>query len=398
MATSTQAAAVLEASTTAERPAGRGAEAVESSWTPLKKAIALTVGLRIFYSLLGALFSPDLQLDPQLIRSNGLTEHLINRASQPLLYALLGIWERFDTLWYIEIARHGYRSAAATVFYPLYPALIRCVSLPLRSDLVSALLISTAGSFFLFWGALKLFRLDFANAVSGRAILLWVAWPASFTFFAGYPDSLLCALVVWSIYFARTARWYSAGVLGMLAGCTKALGCFTALPLLWLAWKRRDGRGALAAAMCGLGVACFQGWLMLEHFPSAAETYRIYWRTTTVAPWTSLAEAARGVAHGGNVLLLLNLAVFAVTGVAALLPAVRAEYKLFTVAAMGLFLTKHTDPLLQSTTRYSLTLFAAFPALASRLGAGLGIVPPLFVAAALNVLLFRVFLDWGLVV
>jgi hypothetical protein len=318
-----------------------------------------------------------------------------------MLYALLGVWERFDTLWYIDIARHGYRNAAGTVFYPFYPALIRIVSLLLRCELAAAVLISTVSTLFLFRGALKLFEEDFANDVSyvsWRAILLWAAWPASFTFFAGYPDSLLCALVVWSLYCARTERWYLAGLLGMLAGCTKALGCFTALPLLWLAWKTRDRRGVAAAAMCGVGVSCFQGWLMLERFPSAAETYRVYWRTTTVAPWTSLAEAVRGVAHGGNTLLVLNVVVFAIAGVAALLPSVRLEYKLYTAAAMLLFLTKHTDPLLQSTTRYSLTLFAAFPALAARLGSGLAIAPAIFISAALNVLLFRVFLDWGLVV
>ena len=40
------------------------------------------------------------------------------------------------------------------------------------------------------------------------------------------------ALVIWSLCCARTERWHSAGALGMLAGCTKALGCLTALPLL----------------------------------------------------------------------------------------------------------------------------------------------------------------------
>jgi hypothetical protein len=394
MATSTQVAAALQASTS-DVPAERSASFL---WTPVRRALAFVLGLRFFYSLLGAIFSPGLLLDPKLIQSNGLTDHLIDRASHPVMYALFGVWERFDTLWYINIARHGYDSPATTVFYPLYPALIRVVSFVLRSDLAAALVVSTAASFFLFWGALRLFELDLAPGVSWRAIVLWMAWPASFTFFAGYPDSLLCALVVWSIYFGRTDRWFAAGALGMLAGCTKALGCFAALPLVWIAWKRRDWRGVLAAAMCGVGVACFQGWLILSHFPSAVDTYQIYWRTTTVAPWTTLAEAINAVAHGGNFLVMLNLLVFMVAGVAALLPSVRFEYKLYAVAAMGLFLTKHTDPLLQSTTRYSLTVFAAFPGLASKLGAGLPYAAVLFAGAALNLLLFRVFLDWGLVV
>ncbi len=366
-------------------------------WTRVRKAFALALGLRIFYSLLGAILSRGLRLDEKLIRSNGLTEHLISRTAHPLLYALLGVWERFDTLWYIEISRHGYGTPAATVFYPLYPALIRAVSFLVRSDLAAAVAVSTLASFFLFWGALSLFELDLAPDICWRAILLWMAWPASFTFFAGYPDSLLCALVVWSIYFARRERWYTAGTLGMLAGCTKALGCFAALPLLWIAWKRRDRTGIAAAALCGVGVACYQGWLMLHHFPSAVEVYKTYWRTTTVTPWTSLGEAIAGLAHGGNLLLPINVALFTVAGIATLLPPVRFEYKLYAVAAMLLFLTKHTDPLLQSTTRYSLTVFGAFPALASRVR-GLSLATVLLIAGSLNLLLFLLFLDWKLAV
>src|SRR5580698_6600 len=194
------------------------------------KALILTLGLRLFYSLFAALLSPHLRLDPTLIQSNQLTGRLMSRESHPLLYALLGVWERFETLWYIQIARHGYNSSNFTVFYPLYPALMRVVSFLTHSELAAAVLISTAASFFLFQGALRLFELDAPPSVAFRALLIWCAWPASFVFFAGYPDSLLCALTVWSLYFARSNRWTLAGTLGLLAGSTKALGCLTALP------------------------------------------------------------------------------------------------------------------------------------------------------------------------
>jgi len=366
-------------------------------FTPAGKACVLALSLRIFYSAFAAIWSPYLRLDPNLIHSNRLTGHLISRESHPLLYALLGVWERFDTLWYIQISRHGYDNPIPTVFYPLYPALIRVVSVVTRSDLAAALLISTAGSFFLFWGALRLFELDYPPPTAFRALLLWVAWPASFAFFAGYPDSLLLALVVWAIYFARSGSWLPAGALGLFAGLTKALGCLTALPLLWIAWKRRDRKGIVSAALCVAGVACFQGWLAIRHFPPAAQVYRTYWATTTVAPWTSVIDAARSLLHGGDFLLLSNAGVFVVVGAAALLGPVRSEYKIFAVAAMCLFLTKHTEPLLQSTTRYSLAVFAAYPALAARFDRGLPFAFLCLMAAALNLLLFRTFLDWGLV-
>jgi hypothetical protein len=392
MATSTQAAAVLDTSTCDFRTCSH------RRWTSLKTALTFTVVLRIFYSLAGAWFVPYLQLDAHRIRSNSLTEHLMSRDAHPMLYGLLGVWERFDTLWYVEIARHGYFNAKATVFYPLFPALMRLLTLFTRSELASALLISTTATFLLFWGALRLFELDYSRQVSFRAILLWVVWPSSFAFFAGYPDSMLCALVIWSIYLARRERWMPAGVFGLLAGLTKALGCFVALPLFWLAWKQRKKEGALAAAVCGAGVICFQATLAAYHFPSAAQVYRTYWRTTTVAPWTSLLDAARVMAHGFDLPLFLNLSLFALIGWAALRPGVRTEYKLFVLAAMVLFLAKHTQPLLQSTMRYSLTIFAAYPVMALKVNRPFWLGAVLLVGGALNLLLFKTFLDWGLVI
>jgi len=391
MATSTPVAAVLEKSIDRTKAATK-------PWSAFRQALVFAGALRIFYSILGIIFAPSLRLNEALIQTNSLTGSLIDRSAHPLLYAVFGVWERFDTLWYIRIARHGYDSPMATVFYPLYPALIRVLSVITRFDLASALLISTISSFFLFWGALRLFDLDYSRGVSARAVVLWMAWPASFTLFAAYPDSLLCALIVWSIYLARSQRWLPAGCLGLLSGCTKALGCLVALPLLWLAWKKRSVAGMAAALMCGAGTACFQGWFALRHYPSTAQTYALFWHTVTVAPWTSLIDAARGLQHGGDFLLILNAGALVTAGAFALMNGVRWEYRIFAIAAICLFLTKHTQPLLQSTTRYTLALFMALPSLASRVGTGLPFALMTLIASAVNLLLFRVFLDWGLVV
>jgi len=368
------------------------------SRTSAAKALGLTLAFRILYSLIAAVFAPHLALNEKLIRSNRLTENLMSRTLHPLQYSLLGVWERFDTLWYIEISRHGYANPRATVFYPLYPALIHALSIVTRSELAAAALISTTATFFLIWGALRLFELDYPEPIALRSILLWCLWPASFAFFGGYPDSLMCALTVWSLWFGRSGRWFSAGTLGFSAGLCKAMGCVVALPLLWLAWKHRDRRGAAAAAFSCAGVACYQGFLLLRHLPPASETYRTYWATTTVAPWTTLIDALSRATHVFDLKLLIDLAVVLAIGTASLMPSVRLEYKLYALAAMCLFLTKHTDPLLQSTARYSLAIFAGFPAMAARLGRGARFVAALLFAGALNLLLFHSFLDWGLVV
>jgi hypothetical protein len=74
------------------------------------------------------------------------------------------------------------------------------------------------------------------------------------------------------------------------------------------------------------------------------------------------------------------------------------EYRLFTLAAFCLIATKNTDPVFQSSVRYSLVLLAAFPALARRLENNFNFTAVVFPIVLLNLFLLRVFLDWGLVV
>jgi hypothetical protein len=373
-------------------------EARRFVWTPAWKALALTLGLRVFYSALAAWFAPGLRLDPRLIQSNALTGNLMSRDAHPVLYALLGVWQRFDALWYSHIAACGYDRPETIVFYPFFPTLIRMVSWITGSELAAVVLICTLATFFMLWGAMRLFELDLDGVTSFRAVLIWMAMPGAFTFFAGYPDSLMVALMVWSIYFARSGQWRWAGTLGFLAGLTKALGCFVALPLIWIGWRRRERWSVASAAICVAGVAGFQLWLAANHFPPVTEVYQKYWATSTVTPWTTVADVVRSLREQPDLKLILNCV--ALSGIAGLAFSrrIRVEYHLFAVAAIGLLLTKHTDPLLQSTIRYSWSVFPAFPAVATRCNRGLGLVTLMIFLVGLNIVLLRVFLNWGLVV
>lgn len=110
----------------------------------------MAAGMRVFYSAVAATFVPFLHPDPVTIRTNQLTESL--PSPHGLYYALLGIWERFDTLWFLRIAERGYDRPMAPIFYPLYPAAIRGMSVVLPA-VAAALVVSTVAAFFAFWGA-----------------------------------------------------------------------------------------------------------------------------------------------------------------------------------------------------------------------------------------------------
>jgi hypothetical protein len=362
---------------------------------PWVVALIATCALRLVYSILGALIAPYLKLDPALVRSNDFTERLM-APEDGWSYWLLGVWERFDTLWYIHIAEHGYDRPEAVVFFPLYPLLIKVLSPLLYTPLIASLFISTISSFFLFRGFQKLLRLDLSDETVWRALILLAVWPSSFTLFAGYPESLLIALMIWSVYFARQGRWGLAGMLGLLAGLTKAVGICVAIPLAVIAWRKRSRR-SLPVALCLLSPLIVAATIKFSGHQLASDAYPKHWKTAVAFPWTTLLSAIHQSFTTFDALLILNLAALGAIFIPAFVNRLRSEYTLFALATLILFLTKKTDPLLQSASRYSMEVFPAFASLASIVKHPFLTALALFVMALLNLILLWSFFNWALV-
>jgi len=361
----------------------------------LKTALIWTIAFRVIYSALGALATPYLKLNPALIRSNDLTDNLM----QPISgwpYRFLGVWERFDTLWYIEISQYGYARPDAVVFFPLYPLLIRLLSAAI-SPLAAALFISTVAAFFVFWGFQKLLRLDLPEDIAKRALLFFALWPTAFILFAGYPESLLIALMIWAVWFARAGKWWLAGILGLLAGLTKAVGFCIIVPLAVLAFKEWRWRTwpsflpLLAAPIMTLTI-----WLSGNSL--ASDAYPKHWRTEIAFPLLTLWASLREAFTTFDAVLLLNLTALIVVFVPTFLKRIRAEYVLFSLSALLMFLTKKTDPLLQSSSRYALAVFPAFASLATFIKHPFLIAFSLLAMCLLQFLLLWSFFEWALVV
>jgi len=358
--------------------------------------LLIAVVLRVFYSALAAAATPFLRLDPAVIRTNDWTEHLIER-SDGLSYMLVGVWQRFDTLWYVHIATQGYDHAKAVVFYPLYPILIRAVSLVIPWPLVSALLLATLAACFWFWGIEKLLSIDFEARQVRRIIVLAAVWPASFIFFCGYPDSLVGAFTVWSLFFARKQRWGTAGLLGLAAGLTKAVGSLVLVPLGILAWRQRT-RSAWWALVAGLGPLFYSGYLLWRGLPLPSEAYPLYWRTHVAMPWTTLASVADALGRSYSFGLRLNLLAVAIATALVLMRGVRLEYRLYALSCVALFLAKETNPLLQSSVRYVAIVFPAYIGMNRLLDDRARYAVGLAALAAANLFLLWQFLEWSLLV
>lgn len=285
------------------------------------------------------------------------------------------LWSRWDGQHYLQIARGGYAAtgpeAINIAFLPLWPALMRFASTLTGLGLVHAsLLLNLALGPVLFWGLYRLSRLDVPESTAGLVVVTTMLFPLSFVHQAVYTERLYLTLLVWTFYFARTSRWWSAGALSLLLALTK-----TATVWLWpaLAWEHvlflRDRRwrptwSTLSLAAIPLGVLVFlwinqrvQGdpFAFLDHlrvkwFKEPSPFWEGIRRVLETGRPNDLQDALTGrVAEAAGVVLAL---------LATLLVALRlrTSYALFMFASTLYFLS--TSWLL-STPRYVSVFFPA---------------------------------------
>jgi hypothetical protein len=374
------------------------------SWAEWKIAAAITIALRIVFSVVAGVVSFFLHLNPALIGSNGLTENLAAPGSWG--YACLGVWGRFDTLWYLHIAQHGYDMPMAVIFYPLYPAAIRVVSWAFP-PIVAALLVSTVAAFFFLWGLLRLVPDNFSRRGRLVLLLLIAVWPTSFILFGGYAESLTLALIVWAVAFARRGTWWAATICGALAGAARPSGVLVVIPLFVMALRSRGLQSIVrqfaVVVFAPEGWLGYWLWLRGSGHDSVVEAYRVYQGMTLVGPWTGAWETLRlifgqGSVGHADVLLAFKLAVVVAFAVLSLRRDVRLEDKLFALAVI-LQVFMYTGRPLLGAMRYLLLVYPAFIVLAGyaerwstqRLGFVLAAM------SALNLVWLWAFLNWSLV-
>ncbi len=346
-----------------------------------------TLLLRVVYSALAAFFLGMPAPGDAARRATNLTLPVFHSGWK---LWLLEPWQRFDTAWYVQIAASGYQDPNSTVFYPLYPLLLR--GLPVE-PMLAALTISTVAAFFFFWAFHKLAEQEYGTRAAWTGLLLLWLWPSSCILFAGYPESLLLALLAWSLWFGTQKRWLAAGTLGCLAGFSKATGCLVAIPLLLLAWRSGRNWKSGFAALPFATYPAWQLWVANAGFPGTQHVYEQYWRTAVTSPWNTFFAGLREWLATHDWLLAANLGAVVLVIAGSFL--LRPYLALFCLAAVAFFLLKHTDPLLQSSVRYCMVAFPVFFAAARR--PGLWLVPAGGLLGVANLAALYFFVHWSLV-
>ncbi|MFB7606723.1 hypothetical protein [Streptomyces gardneri] len=167
------------------------------------------------------------------------------------LHRLKGRW---DSVWYVRVAEHGYGYEVTLpngdvhsdlAFFPLLPALERGLSAVLPVDAATAgLVVSWSAGLAAAVGIYKC-GAHFAGERAGVLLaVLWGVYPTAFVQSMAYTETLFTAFAAWSLYAVLRGRWILAGALCTAAGLTRptAVALIAALGITALVTLVRDRR------------------------------------------------------------------------------------------------------------------------------------------------------------
>ncbi len=160
------------------------------------------------------------------------------------------VWARWDSVWFLRIAEHGYgaTSGVAAAFYPLYPLTLAGLGRAFGGHYVLAgIVVSLAATLVAF---VLLYRLaeDRLGAEGARRAVLYLAvFPMALFLGASTASRSSSLLAIAAFLLAERGRWLGAGLVTGLAMLTRIAGVALLPALAVIAWRRPDRWRALAS-------------------------------------------------------------------------------------------------------------------------------------------------------
>ncbi|MFD7612310.1 mannosyltransferase family protein [Streptomyces sp. NPDC059828] len=197
------------------------------------------------------------------------------------LHRLKGRW---DAVWYVRIAEHGYGYEVTLpdgsvhsdlAFFPLLPALERGVSeaLPFLDAATAGLVIAWVAAFAAAWGVYAVGAQVAGQRAGVLLAALWGVYPTAFVQSMAYTETLFTAFAAWSLYALLGGRWITAGALCALAGLTRpsAAALVAAVGITALVRLVQGGLGALNWRLAAGVLLSPLGWLGYVVFVAVRE-------------------------------------------------------------------------------------------------------------------------------
>ena len=316
------------------------------------------------------------------------------------LGAFTDVWARWDSVWFLRIAAHGYASPthADSAFYPLYPMTIAGFGRVLGDHFVLAgLLISLGASLGAFFMLHRLAETRVGAEGARRAVLYLAVFPMSLFLIAVYSEALFLLLAIGAFVLAERGRWLPAWLATGLAILTRVAGFALVPALALMAWRSADRKRALAGValpfvlfaafpsylaaktgdfwsflhsqglwhrhfsyagpLGGVWDGLRAGWAGIEQFASGSHTHR-YWTAVPLSDSDPMRTAAMNLSMLAFLVLFVFLTVVAWRRLG-------APYGLYCAVGLAIPLSAPSTkwPLL-SMPRFGLALFPIFIALA----------------------------------
>jgi hypothetical protein len=337
------------------------------------------------------------------------------------LGGITDVWARWDSVWFLRIAEHGYGAHANdAAFFPLYPGLTGGLGRVLGGHYVLAgIVVSLVAGVAAFMLLYRLAEPRLGADGARRAVLYLAVFPTALFLGAVYSESLFLLLVVGAFFLAERGRFAEAGVVAGLALLTRPSAAALVPPLVLLAWR---AGGLHVVARLAVAPVLFLAyplllWWQVGH-PFAFLSAQHHWdrRLSPAGPlggvWEGLHAGIAGVrqlwaGNDGHVYwsrvtewsplqvaaINISLVVFLALFVALTVVAWQrfgAPYGLFCALSLAVPLsTPNADWPLQSLPRFGLTVFPFFFALAAiggkpRLNAAILSISALFLGVAVT--------------
>jgi hypothetical protein len=180
------------------------------------------------------------------------------RWDSPLLHDLgyaTDIWARWDSVFFLGIAEHGYDKASAA-FGPLYPGLLWILGpVFFGHDVIAGTVVSLAAAFAAFVLLYRIAERRLGADGARRTVLYLALFPTALFLQAVYSESLFLLLALAAFVLAERRRFAGAGIAAGLAILTRVVGVALLPALALLAWRGRDRGRAFAGLALSLPVA-----------------------------------------------------------------------------------------------------------------------------------------------
>ncbi len=199
-------------------------------------------------------------------------------------HALLRVFARYDSAWYIHIATEGYfyrgpNVQSAVAFFPAYPAAIRAVRFLARDVVLAGALVTLACGAAYLVVLRKWCAAAFGERASWFALALVLAYPFSFYLYgAVYSDALFVLSVVVAFVLLEHDRPVLAGVVGIVATAGRPVGLALAAGLVLRNLEIRGVLGPARPAMFAAGATGDAAARPLPLVPRRLDLSRLRWR------------------------------------------------------------------------------------------------------------------------